>query len=213
MQIKAVIFDMDGTLVDTIPMIIQVMQEVFLRHSGRQYSPDEIIAMFGPTEDGLIAARVAEDAAQDAIQHYFRRYEELHEEWCSLFPGVRDLLEKLHTRGVRMGIVTGKGPVTAGISMRALGLDAYIDGCEPGSPNGAVKPAAIRKLLAGWGIPPEQAAYVGDMPYDMRAAHEAGVLALAAAWAGSATVGHADGADQVFLRVDELVAWLMPLTR
>jgi pyrophosphatase PpaX len=123
------------------------------------------------------------------------------------FPGVLELLDWLRACGVRCGIVTGKGPHTARISLQAMGLQPYIEFLETGSPAGADKPAGIARILAEWGLEPGSAAYVGDVPYDMHAAREAGVLPIGAAWAATALVGQAD-TELVFTSVEALQAWL-----
>src|SRR3989442_10148617 len=66
------------------------------------------------------------------------------------------------------------------MSLRHFGLDDAFDAVEPGSPEGVVKTPAIRRLLERWRLRPEDAVYVGDGASDMRAAHEAGVIAAGA---------------------------------
>jgi pyrophosphatase PpaX len=111
-------------------------------------------------------------------------------------------------RGIRRGIVTGKGRGTAEISMRALGLSPYIEALETGSEVGADKPESIRRMLERWDISAKEAAYVGDMPYDMQAAREVGLLPLGAAWAKTATVKAGDGAVELFTSVAAFTEWI-----
>lgn len=213
MTLKGIIFDLDGTLGNTLPIVVEALQDTFRRYDGREYTPEEIATMFGPTEEGVIERRVPPEAYRPALEHYLRRYEALHAAADRPFPGVIDLLEWLRARGVRTGIVTGKGPVTAQISLRAMGLEPYIEMVECGSPAGAEKPAGIARILAAWGLEPARngappsAAYVGDVPYDMQAAREAGVLPIGAAWAATALVRPGD-AEHVFDSVAALQAWL-----
>lgn len=214
MRIQAMIFDMDGTLVDSIPAVVAALQETLRRFAGRDYPPEAIIGMFGPTEEGVIAARVAPADADAAVRYYIERYEALHNP--EPFPGVTGLLKRLRERGVHTGIVTGKGPGSAEVSMRVTGLDRHIETIATGSPDGAIKPRAIREMLAAWGVEPRRAAYVGDMPYDMQAAREAGVIAIGAGWAESATVSATvsatlseDGGGRVFGSIAELEKWII----
>ena len=205
MTISALIFDMDGTLGDTMPSIMIAMRETFERFAGRIYTDDEIIAMFGPSEEGMIGQRVPADSYELALQFYLDRYAELHAD--APFPGIQDLMSYLKERGIRIAVATGKGPGTAAISMRAYGLDAYIDSLATGSPHGAVKPELIRHVLDGWGIPAGQAGYVGDMQSDMADARTAGVLPLGAAWSGSSSITEADTPYR-FTSVESLKRWL-----
>ena len=200
-------FDMDGTLADTIPVVMQALGETFKHFSGREYTVNEIYAMFGPTEEGVIHGRVPDADFEAAVTMYVDRYEALHAA-AQPFPGTMELLQELKARGIHIGVVTGKGLRTAEVSMRLMGLAPYIDRMEVGSHDRVIKPEMMRKLLSEWGVPPHEAAYVGDMASDMLHARQAGVLPLAAAWAESATVGENDGAAQVFYSVDELAEWV-----
>jgi phosphoglycolate phosphatase-like HAD superfamily hydrolase len=205
MTISALIFDMDGTLGDTMPSIMIAMRETFERFAGRMYTDDEIIAMFGPSEEGMIGQRVPADVYEPALQFYLDRYAALHAD--APFPGIRDLMSYLKERGMRIAVATGKGPGTAAISMHAYGLDEFIDRLETGSPHGAVKPELIQRVLAGWELTGDQAGYVGDMPSDMADARMAGVLPLGAAWSESSSITEADTPYR-FTSVDSLKGWL-----
>jgi pyrophosphatase PpaX len=208
MALKAMIFDLDGTLGNTMPIVVQAMQETFLRYSGMIYSPDEIFQMFGPSEEGVFGPRVAPEVYDEAIQDYLTRYTNLHTGADRPFPGIIDLLELLIQLRIHRGVVTGKGSGTARISMVSMGLEPYIERLEAGTAAGADKPAAMRHLLKEWHLLPEEAAYVGDMPYDMWAAREVGMVPLGAAWADSATVDENSGAKVLFKRVEELWVWV-----
>jgi phosphoglycolate phosphatase-like HAD superfamily hydrolase len=196
---------MDGTLGDTLPSILVAMRETFERFSGRIYTDDEIVAMFGPSEEGMIRQRVPADSYEPALQYFLDRYADLHAD--APFPGIRDLMSYLKERGIRIAVATGKGPGTAAISMRAYDLDDYIDYLETGSPHGAVKPELILRVLDGWKLPADQAGYVGDMQSDMADARTAGVLPLGAAWSGSSSLTEADTPYR-FTSVESLKTWL-----
>ncbi len=207
MHLKGMIFDMDGTLGDTLPICLQGLRETLLAFTGREYTTPELYQMFGPTEEGVIQQRVSEQDFPAALRMYLDRYEELHQSAREPFPGVLRLLEALRSRGIRRGVVTGKGRGTADISMRVMGLDSYIETLVTGSNAGAVKPDAIRRVLEIWQLEPAQVAYVGDMPYDMEAAREAGVLPIGAGWAQTATV-QKDNGNLVFESVEDLIRWV-----
>src|SRR5262249_50040373 len=125
------------------------------------------------------------------------------------FPGILPLLTRLQGRGIRLGIVTGKGLRSANISAQVLGLDVYFDGIEAGAADGPVKPAGIRAFLTRWAVAPEAVAYVGDAPYEIDAAKHAGVLAVAAAWAASADAAAlaARQPHALFRSVAEFATW------
>lgn len=199
---------MDGTLVDTLPIVMTALQETFLEYSGLAYTPDEIIKMFGPSEEGVIQRRVAALDYPSALKMYVDRYAELHEKQGQPFPGVLNLLSTLQRLGLRRGVVTGKGPRTAAVTLKAIGLEPYIETLRLGSAAGAIKDEMIRSVVEEWGFSPDQVAYVGDVPYDMQAARDAGVLPIAAGWAATATVKPGDGEAVFFQSVEEMVAWV-----
>jgi phosphoglycolate phosphatase-like HAD superfamily hydrolase len=205
MTIAALIFDMDGTLGDTLPSILIALRETFARFAGRIYTDDEIVAMFGPSEEGIIGRHVPPDLYAPALQYYLDRYAEMHAD--RPFPGIRELMSHLKERGIRIAVATGKGPHSAAISMRAYGLDGFIDRLETGSAQGGVKPELILRVLENWGLPADQVGYVGDAPSDMDDARTAGVLPLGAAWSRSSSLTEADTPYR-FTSVDSLKAWL-----
>jgi len=205
MPITALIFDMDGTLGDTVPSILIALRETFARFAGRIYTDDEILAMFGPSEEGIISRYVPPDEYEPALQYYLDRYAELHAD--RPFPGIRELMSHLKGRGFRIGVATGKGPKTAIISMRAYGLEGFIDRLETGSAGGAVKPELIRTIVEGWGLPVDQVGYVGDAQSDMADARAVGVLPLGAAWSRSSSVTTTDTPYR-FTSVETLKRWL-----
>jgi pyrophosphatase PpaX len=205
MHLSALIFDMDGTLGDTIPSILVALRETFARFTGRIYTDEEISAMFGPSDEGIIEQRVPAEMYEAALQFFLQRYDELHT--TEPFPGICELIARQKERGMRIAVATGKGSRSAAISMRAYGLDTYIDLLETGSKHGAVKPELIRRILDVWGIPASEAAYIGDAQSDMADARAVGVLPIGATWSQSATVTDADTPYR-FTRVEELQGWL-----
>ncbi len=209
MRLKAVLFDLDGTLGDTIPVCWAAFRAALEEHQGRRYSDAEITAMFGPSEEGVFQ-RLVPDRWQACLQSFLAAYEREHDRCPVPFPGIEGVLRSLRSRGVRLGIVTGKGPGSAEISLRRFGLGGYFDAVETGSPEGGVKAALIRRLLRRWSLAPQEAAYIGDHPSDVRAASEVGVLPLAAAWATTADPEalHASGPACLFRTVEELSAWI-----
>lgn len=204
-RIEAVLFDMDGTLGDTTPVVVQALQETFSQYAGRHYSHDEICAMFGPSEEGVIGRRVSQADYPGALSMYLRRYHELHGR--ETFPGALELLTWLHARGIRTAIVTGKGQGTMDISVERMGLGSVIDRVEVGTAAGAEKDAAMMRILDEWGIAPENAAYVGDAEYDMQAATAVGVQPLGAGWAETTMIKEGQGYP-FFRSFAELKAWL-----
>lgn len=209
MHLKGIIFDLDGTLANTLPLCIQTYQRALKHFTGRSFSKEEIIAHFGITEEGIMQ-RFVPDQWEAALQFYHRAYEETHHICPEPFPKILTALELLKERGVRLALVTGKGPHTAAFSLDYLDLARFFDMVETGEREGISKEKAIRKVLAHWQLPAEQAAYVGDADTDMQEARAAGVLALAACWADTTTIRADDPQrpDATFTSIDDFIGWL-----
>jgi pyrophosphatase PpaX len=209
MKLQGVIFDLDGTLGNTLPVVFEAFRRVLGRSLGRHFSDDEIRALFGPTEEGILQQLVP-DQWEACLETYLAAYDEIHAQYAQPFPGIEDALQLLKQCGVPLAIVTAKGRHSAAISLRHLGLAHYFDAVETGTAEGAVKPMFIRKVLARWGAPSGQVAYVGDATYDMEAAREAGVIPLGAAWAATADADRLESLSPqaTFRSVESFIQWI-----
>jgi phosphoglycolate phosphatase-like HAD superfamily hydrolase len=209
MALRGVIFDLDGTLGDTLPVCLGAFRQVFHQYLGREFSDAEIGALFGPTEEGILQSLVPVEW-HAALQAYLAAYARLHPERGAPIPGISDLVQWLNDQGVAAAVVTAKGPVITSISLGALGLAHLFDIVETGSPSGAVKPEAISRVLSRWGFAPGQVCYVGDAASDVRAARQAGVRSVGAAWAPGTPLEplRAAGPDEVFETVAAFAEWL-----
>lgn len=209
MKLRGCIFDLDGTLGNTLPVCYQAFRRAFVKYLGRHFADDEIRALFGPSEEG-ICQQLVPDQWEACLQTYLEIYDEVHAQYAQPFPGIEDALQLLKQCGVPLAIVTAKGCHSAAISLRHLGLAHYFDAVETGSAEGAVKPAFIRKVLAQWSALPCQVAYVGDATYDMEAAREAGVIPLGAAWAATADADRLESLSPraTFRSVESFIQWI-----
>jgi phosphoglycolate phosphatase/pyrophosphatase PpaX len=205
----ALLLDFDGTLADSLPLCLAALRASLLRHTGRIYSDQEIAAHFGASEEGIFR-RLAPRAWRECLSSYLEEYERSHHLCPATFAGVNELLARVRARGVRLGLVTGKGPDSAALSLRTLGLAELFDEVRTGSPGGDVKAGQIAELVRAFGVSAERAAYVGDFPADVRAARAAGVWALAAAWAPGAGVDalRAERPDALLRSTAELEGWI-----
>jgi pyrophosphatase PpaX len=214
MTVAAVLFDLDGTLVDTLPICYVAFRRALEMGGAATLTDGEIHALFGPSEEGMMQRALPNDWER-VLPEYFEEYRRLLASCPAVVPELRAALALLRDRRVRTGLVTGKSPVTANMSLRQFGLDHVFEAVECGSPQGVVKAAAIRRVLERWQIAPEVAIYVGDGAADMLAAREVGVVAAGAAWAQGARVAElkAARADVIFSDAAEFLAWLDAQTR
>lgn len=203
---------MDGTLADTLPVCIDAFQETVQHFTGRRPEVAEITSLFGVNEEGMLKI-LTPGRLDEALPYFVAEYERAHDQCRQLFPGMERALDLLKRRGIRMAIVSGKGRQSAEISLRHLGLGRWIDCVETGFAEKADKPASIRKVLAGWNIAPEQAAYAGDVPSDMEAARQAGVLPVGAAWAATSTLRNAanDPPELIFFDIEDFIRWIQTI--
>ncbi|HEX9383713.1 MAG TPA: HAD family hydrolase [Gemmatimonadaceae bacterium] len=209
MRLAGAIFDLDGTIADTFAICFATFRNALARVSGPPLTDDEIQARFGPSEDGMFQ-RVVPGRWEEAFSAYLSEYER-HLPFCAVFPGMAAALAWLGERRVPVALVTGKSQATALMSLKAFGLDGVFEPVETGSPTGVVKAAAIARVVSGWGVPAHEVIYVGDAVSDVQAAHEAGVLAVAAAWAPTTSVAElgALGPHALFTDVEHFRAWLV----
>jgi phosphoglycolate phosphatase-like HAD superfamily hydrolase len=183
--IRGLIWDVDGTLSDTIDLCVEGLQVAIEEFGGRSYTKREIIGMFGPTEEGILR-NVVGDAWPDAIATYLRVYKRGHDDGGVWYPEIIDVVSELRMADVPMAVVTGKGESACAITLATLGFEGVFDPVACGSMEGSVKAVEISKIVEAWGFDSSAVAYIGDSPSDIDDSHAAGVVAVAAAWKSDA---------------------------
>lgn len=208
-MVRGVIFDLDGTLGDTLPVCYGAFRAVLSRRLGRDFADRQIHALFGPSEEGIFE-RMCPDDPEGATEEYLELYREAHARCPKPFQGIRETLESLRSRGVELAVVTGKGGRSAAVSLDVLGLREYFPVVEAGSRSGGVKVRCMRSVLSRWGLPPRAVVGVGDAPSDVRAARTVHIGSAAAAWAPGADPQSlaACEPDKVFEEVCAFSRWL-----
>jgi phosphoglycolate phosphatase-like HAD superfamily hydrolase len=209
-MIRGIIFDLDGTLGDTLPLCIRAFRASMEPLAARGLSDAEIIATFGPSEEGTIRLLIP-DHYEQALAAYLQHYAAMHDLCPAPFPGIPELLEFLKNQGIRIALVTGKGPHSTVISLERFGLRSFFEFVETGSPAGPVKAAGITAVLGRWSdLPPNSVIYIGDAPSDITASRKAGVAVIGAAWAPTAEPEQlaAMEPDELFYSVEEFRGWV-----
>lgn len=210
-RIKAVIFDLDGTIADTLPLCIKAFRQSVEPLINRSVSDAEIIATFGPSEEGTIMA-LAPNHYDKGVADYLHYYESLHTMCPVPFEGMKELLQTLKEKGVRIAMVTGKGKHSTVISLKHFELTHYFEAIETGSPKGARKAEGIQLILDGLtGIKNDEVIYVGDAPSDIIASRKVGIPVVAAAWAGTAEPEQLKELqpDELFYSINDFAEWLI----
>ena len=181
-MIKAMIFDLDGTIGNTVPLCIKAFRKSTESFIGRNITDEEIVATFGPSEEGTIKALIPE-YYEEGIKQYMQYYKEFHNECPKPFDGIVEVIRELKKKEILVAMVTGKGRKSVDITLEQFGMVGLFECIEAGSINGARKREGITCVIEHFNINPEEAYYIGDAPNDIIAARDAGVGIISAAWA------------------------------
>ncbi len=209
-KIKAVIFDLDGTIANTLPLCIEAFRNSVEPLAQRTVSDEEIIATFGPSEEGTIMALIPEHYDK-GVSDYLKFYESMHHLCYSPFEGIVELLSELRNKKVKIAMVTGKGKYSTDISLKQFDLAGFFELIETGSPSGPRKAEGIQLVLKNWkDIQTDEVIYVGDAPSDIIAGRKAGVSVIAAAWADTAEPQKLTllNPDKIFYKIKDFSEWL-----
>ncbi|MGH3144712.1 MAG: HAD hydrolase-like protein [Rubrobacter sp.] len=185
-MLKAALFDFDGTLVDTTEMIHQSMRHAASTVLGRDDVPREtLLANVGqplPRQMELIDA----DKAELLLEAYRRHHEEHHDALIQEFPGVEGSLSRLRSAGLKVAVVTSKRLASVEKALRSFpGLKGVVDRFVTLEDTTEHKPhpePLLRGLELLGDVPIDEAAYVGDSPFDVEAARAAGLTSVAVSW-------------------------------
>lgn len=182
--IKAIIFDFDGTLADTLPVCFYAFQAVFKTFDNKEVTPDEIKAMFGPSETGIIRENLMDTNHDKAIELYYEKYSEKHKELVIEIEEINDLLLFLKKEGYKLGIVTGKASRSLIISLDCLNMNDLFDVIITGDDVNIPKPhpEGLNKALAQLNIKNTDAIFLGDSDADILAGKQANVHTIGVQW-------------------------------
>ena len=211
MRFDVVLFDLDGTIVDSGWIILASYRHATTTVLGRDY-PDEVLLSRVGAGDLEEQMREFDVERSDELARAYREfYAPLHSE-LQAFPGMLELLRRLDEEGRTLGIVSAKRHDIVQLALDALGFGETLDivvGSDE-APRGKPHPDQIRLALNRLGADPDQTAYVGDAPFDVAAAKAAGVHAVGVTWGGIHTRERmeGEGPDAVVDTAEELYAAL-----
>jgi pyrophosphatase PpaX len=182
-RFPVVLFDLDGTVVDSGAIILASMRYATREVLGSEHTDEELMqAVGGPGLEAQLGAFDA-DRVDELVRVYRAHNEPLHDtlEACE---GMEDVLVRLHAEGRRLGVVTAKRRSTVELAFARVPIAHLFETVVGGDETEKHKPDPEPLLLAAerMGIDPTTAAYVGDSPFDMRAAKAAGMFAVAVTW-------------------------------
>ncbi len=180
---KALLFDFDGTLLDTNELIIQTFMHVLEERFPGQYSPKDCIKFIGPSLKETFE-QITPNEVDEMIEKYRQWNHEHHDELITEFDGVLPTLEKLKEQGVRMAIVSTKRRDTIKKGLELMGATSFfefligIDDVNHVKPHPEPVLLAIEKL----GVAKEDVMMIGDNYHDIEAGKNAGVKTAGVAW-------------------------------
>ena len=206
MRFPVVLLDLDGTVVDSGGIILASMRHATMTVLEREIPDSELMASVGGP--GLEAQmRVfGPDRVDELVRVYREHNAPLHAE-LEAFAGMADVLVQLKDEGRRLGIVSAKRRTTVELAFARVPLGHLFDVVVGGDETERQKPNPDPLLLAleRLDADPAEAAYVGDSPYDMRAARGAGVYAVGVSWGGIHGHDALHDADIVVHSAEELL--------
>jgi pyrophosphatase PpaX len=180
---QAVVFDLDGTIVDSVELIIVSFQHAMREVLGKEVSREESIAYVGrPLREQMVI--FCPERADELVTSYREFNHREHDRMLSLYEGILPLLDRLQKAGVKLGLVTSKSRPTTQMAFDLTGIEHYFGStiCSDESPGNKPSPDPILLCLEQLQVSPVDAAYVGDSPADIQAALAAGVEAIGVTW-------------------------------
>jgi len=212
---RAVIFDLDGTLLDTIDDIAGAMNRVLVDRALEPYNVEAYKGLVGDGVEEMVRRaldprELREDEIAGIVRDYRREYECCWRAHSRPYPGVPELLGELAGRSVKTAVLSNKShPFTEAMTLELLAPFKFdmIRGATPGVP---LKPDPRPALMitAEVGVSPEQVIFLGDTKVDMKTAVAAGMLPVGALWGfRSAEELKANGAVALIASPVELLAY------
>jgi len=180
-----ILFDLDGTLIDSIELILSSMRYAFAKHEREAPSDEEWTAGIGIPLFTMFRRYARDDADHRSLIGAYREHQFAnHDRLVRCYDDVVDTVKWLRERGHSMGIVTSKGEYLAMRGLAHVGLARYMDTIVGADSSTRHKPdpEPVRIALHRLGCPPDNALFIGDSVHDVIAGNAAGVTTVAALW-------------------------------
>lgn len=184
MKFTYILFDLDGTLVDTNELILQSFEHALGHYFPGQYTRQDVLPYMGEPLVQQFSRFAEPELVMQLVEVYRKHNVENHDLLVTIFPQVKEVLTELKNSGHKLAVVTNKMRLTAEMGLRLFELEPLIDVLVTIEDTVKHKPEpepllfALKKL----GAVPESALMVGDSPYDIMAGQAAGTATCGVAW-------------------------------
>ncbi|TCO76439.1 pyrophosphatase PpaX [Marinisporobacter balticus] len=207
MGITTILFDLDGTLLDTNELIIQSFQHTYNKHLDKEFPREKIIQTFGEILK-ITLDRECIGCSEEAIKTY-RDFQNLNfKNFITMHTGVKEGLVFLHKKGYKLGVVTSRLNESARRGLKLFDLEKYFGTIVGANDTDKHKPDAEPVILAlkTLNSKPQETMMVGDSPYDILCAKNAGILSVAVGWSALPRAMYMEhDPDYVVERMEELI--------
>ncbi|MFD2638973.1 pyrophosphatase PpaX [Piscibacillus salipiscarius] len=183
MSIRTILFDLDGTLIDTNELIVESFKHTFKEHLNKDYSREDILQFIGPPlRDSF--EKVKPDEVEEMVTTYRKHNLSNHDLYVKSYDGVFETIQALHEKGYQMAIVTTKIRETALKGLELTHLDQFfdvvigLDDVENAKPD----PEPVLKGMKALEGNPESTIMIGDNSHDIHAGQNAGTKTAGVAW-------------------------------
>lgn len=182
MSLRTILFDLDGTLIDTNELIIASFAHTF-KQFGLAFTKEEMVEFNGPPLVDTFRS-VVPGSVEEMVDTYRKHNKEHHDEYVRIFPHVKETLEELQAKGVRIAVVTSKMHEVAKHGIEFTEIDPYIehlvalDDVKHAKPH----PESVIKAMDLIDADPATTLMVGDNYHDIVAGQNAGIRTAGVAW-------------------------------
>lgn len=196
-KINTILFDFDGTVMDTNNVIINSWQHTYRALENREEDVAKILSSFGEPLDITVKKVFPNVPADKAIAIYRSYHYDNFGELITVFPGMRELLRELDDRDYKLGLVTSRLRKTTMEGLEKYGLADYFDVIITAEDTDKHKPdpAPVNIALEKLDSLPEESLMLGDTMFDILCARNAGVRSVLVGWAMAITEEQKNGPD------------------
>lgn len=211
LRFNGYIFDLDGTLASTNKLIFASFNYVLKKYLNKEFSDEEIISLFGPTEDVILKKYFGYNYL-NVRKDYYDFYERYHDEMVIQYPELLEVIKKIKQKKIPLGIFTGKGNESTKITLKKINALKYFDMIISGDDVNNFKPhpEGINKFIQKFNLSNERVLMVGDAPSDIEAAKAAKVKIASVLWDSYSKdkILHENNFDFVFHTIEEFKVFI-----